>query len=70
MVVYLDKAQGLGFRHSSLYSLLGRFVMKVNARVSRNKHAPPSVLFEKIKYEAKLWALAGAKRMNNSILED
>jgi hypothetical protein len=64
------KDLAIGFRDSSLYSLLGRFVIKVNARVSRNKHAPPSVLFEKIKYEAKLWVLAGAKRMNISILED
>jgi hypothetical protein len=35
-----------------------------NARVFKNKHAPPMVIFEKVKYEARLWALAGAKHVN------
>jgi hypothetical protein len=36
-----------------------------NARVFNNKHAPPSVLLENIKCEARLWVLAGAKRLSN-----
>jgi hypothetical protein len=34
-----------------------------NARVFHNKHAPPSVMLDKIKREARLWVLAGAKRL-------
>jgi hypothetical protein len=30
-----------------------------------NKHDPRSTLIGKIKYEVKLWVLAGAKRMSN-----
>jgi hypothetical protein len=41
-----------------------------NARVFRNKHAPPLVLFTMIKYEAKLWVIAGAKCMSNFIPGD
>jgi hypothetical protein len=36
-----------------------------NARVLKNKQAPPSVIFQKIKQEAKFWVLAGAKRTGN-----
>ena len=32
-----------------------------NNRVFKNKHAPPSVLLNRIKLEASLWVLAGAK---------
>lgn len=35
-----------------------------NARVFKNKHAPPTVIFDKIRNEARLWALAGAKHVN------
>lgn len=34
-----------------------------NARVFKNKHAPPLVLLDKIKKEARLWVLADAKRL-------
>ena len=34
-----------------------------NDRVFRNKHAPPFVVLDKIKKEARLWVLAGAKRL-------
>ena len=34
-----------------------------NARVFRNKFAPPTVVFNKIKAEARLWVVAGAKRL-------
>jgi hypothetical protein len=34
-----------------------------NARVFKNKHAPPTVVFDKIRNEARLWALAGAKHV-------
>jgi hypothetical protein len=34
-----------------------------NARVFRNKHTPFFVLLDKIKKEARLWVLAGAKRL-------
>ena len=34
-----------------------------NARVFRNKYAPPMALLAKIKTEARLWVLAGAKRL-------
>ena len=34
-----------------------------NAHVYRNKHAPPTVLLEEIKTEARLWVIAGAKRL-------
>jgi hypothetical protein len=43
---------------------------KRNAMVFTNKHAPPPVIFAKIKYEAKLWVLASAKRMSNFIQRD
>jgi hypothetical protein len=36
-----------------------------NARVFKGKQAPPSVLFNKIKQEAKLWILVGDKCMSN-----
>jgi hypothetical protein len=36
-----------------------------NARIFKNKHAPPSVLFNNIKLEARLWVLAGDKCMSN-----
>lgn len=36
-----------------------------NARVFRNKHTPPLVLLDKIKTEARLWVLAGAKRLGD-----
>jgi hypothetical protein len=36
-----------------------------NARVFRNKHAPIHVVFERIKKEAKLWVLAGAKHLGD-----
>ncbi|KAM0838878.1 hypothetical protein ACQ4PT_060692 [Festuca glaucescens] len=36
-----------------------------NGRVFNNKHAPPSVILQKIKSEAKLWILAGDKCMGN-----
>jgi hypothetical protein len=35
-----------------------------NARVFKNKHAPPMVIFEKVKNGSRLWALAGAKHVN------
>ena len=38
---------------------------KRNARVFRNMHAPPTVLLEKIKTEARLWVLAGVKRLGD-----
>jgi hypothetical protein len=41
-----------------------------NARVFRNMHTPPSVIFGKIKYEAKLWVIAGVKDMSNFISGD
>ena len=34
-----------------------------NARVFRNKHASSINILSKIKLEAKLWVLAGAKRL-------
>jgi hypothetical protein len=36
-----------------------------NARIFRNKHAPTQVVIEKIKTEARLWVLAGAKHLGN-----
>jgi hypothetical protein len=36
-----------------------------NARVFRAKSAPAQVVFDKIKHEARLWVLAGAKNMGN-----
>jgi hypothetical protein len=36
-----------------------------NARIFRNKHAPAQVVIEKIKTEARLWVLAGAKHLGN-----
>jgi hypothetical protein len=36
-----------------------------NGRVFKNKHAPLSVILQKIKGEAKLWILAGDKCMEN-----
>jgi hypothetical protein len=38
-----------------------------NAIVFRNKHASPSVILENIKREARLWVLAGAKRLGELI---
>jgi hypothetical protein len=35
-----------------------------NARVFKYKHEPPVVILEKNKYESKLWALAGDKRLS------
>ena len=34
-----------------------------NARVFNNKHSPPLVILDRIKREARMWVLAGAKRM-------
>jgi hypothetical protein len=34
-----------------------------NARVFRNKHAPSLVLLAKIKNEARLWVITGAKKL-------
>jgi hypothetical protein len=34
-----------------------------NARVFRNKNAPSIVVLDKVKCEARLWVLAGAKRL-------
>jgi hypothetical protein len=34
-----------------------------NARVFRNKQAPSIVILDKVKCEARLWVLAGAKRL-------
>ena len=31
-----------------------------NAQVYRNKHAPPTVIFDNIKKETKVWVIAGA----------
>ena len=39
-----------------------------NARVFRNKHASSINMLAKIKYEAKLWVLAGAKHLGEVIL--
>jgi hypothetical protein len=36
-----------------------------NARVFKNKHAHPTVLFQNIKVQASLWVLAGDKCMSN-----
>jgi hypothetical protein len=36
-----------------------------NARVFNAKSAPPQVVFDKIRKEAHLWVLAGAKRLGN-----
>jgi hypothetical protein len=36
-----------------------------NARVFRNKLSPSFVIFELIKAEARLWVLAGAKRLGD-----
>jgi hypothetical protein len=36
-----------------------------NDRVFKNKHAPSQVVFERIKKEATLWVLAGAKNLSN-----
>lgn len=38
-----------------------------NARVFRNKHASPPTIFAKIKFEANLWVLVGAKRLGELI---
>jgi hypothetical protein len=38
-----------------------------NARVFRNKFAPPFVVLDKIKTEARLWVLAGAKHLGNLV---
>jgi hypothetical protein len=35
-----------------------------NVRVFKNKHASPTVILEKVRNEARLWALAGAKHVN------
>jgi hypothetical protein len=48
-------------------SVLGDF-NKRNARVFRNKHAPPLILLGNIQHEAKLRVLAGAKQLSNLIL--
>lgn len=39
-----------------------------NARVFRNKSAPPAIIFYNIKTEAKLWAIAGAKHVRDIML--
>jgi hypothetical protein len=36
-----------------------------NARVFRSKLAPSSVVLDKVKCEARLWVLAGAKRLGD-----
>jgi hypothetical protein len=36
-----------------------------NARVFRNKSAPSGFVIDKIRNEARLWVLAGAKRLGN-----
>jgi hypothetical protein len=36
-----------------------------NARVFHNKHSPSFVILDKIKKEARLWVLAGAKRLGD-----
>jgi hypothetical protein len=41
-----------------------------NARVFRNKHAPSIVVLDKVKCEARLWVLAGAKRLGALIPEE
>ena len=38
-----------------------------NARVFKNKSSPPTVVFDRIKREARLWVLAGAKCLGNLI---
>ena len=38
-----------------------------NARVFRNKHAPTMVVFDKIKADARLWVIAGAKRLGEIV---
>jgi hypothetical protein len=41
---------------------------KRNARVFRNKQSPSFVILDKIKVEARLWAIAGAKKLGSILL--
>jgi hypothetical protein len=36
---------------------------KRNVRVFKNKFAPPSIVLDKIRKEARLWVIAGAKHL-------
>jgi hypothetical protein len=41
-----------------------------NTKVFRNKQSPSFVILDKIKVEARLWAIAGAKRLGSILLGD
>jgi hypothetical protein len=41
-----------------------------DARVFCNKHAPPFVILENTKRKARLWVLAGAKRLGDLLPEE
>jgi hypothetical protein len=43
---------------------------KHNARVFRNKHAPPMVILEKVKKKARSWVIAGAKHLSEMMLRE
>jgi hypothetical protein len=38
-----------------------------NAKVFHNKHAPPLILLDKIKKEARIWVKAGAKTLSDLV---
>ena len=40
-----------------------------NARVFQKKSTPPQIILRNLKEEARLWVLAGAKRLSNLIRE-
>jgi hypothetical protein len=64
-VVHYDQAQRLCFHHPSCFlEILGR---AYNTRVFKKTFATPLVILLKIKNEANLGVLAGAKRMSNLV---
>jgi hypothetical protein len=62
-------AEGLTPQRKALASLTLLTVWELwnerNARVFQNKHSPSFVIVDKIKGEAMLWVLAGAKRLGD-----
>jgi hypothetical protein len=62
-------AEGPGHHRKGIASLVLLAVWKIwkeqNARVFRNKLSPTFVILDKIKCEARLWVITGAKRLGD-----
>jgi hypothetical protein len=50
------------------YSPRGRFGLRENAWIFRNKQSPSCVILDKIKVEDHFWVIAGTKKLGSTLL--